>query len=202
MHRRILEIEKYANTDKWVEGTLIEHDSEEVNMDNVMKDLGKMLDLEFFGQVQVPDIGPSSAGNFQQELQENIPSIAVESKGKEKEHEIQVIETFKMTEQPQTSKAQGQVQVPPQTNPVEMPNLQTPLNIEKGKKREAEGPTPPKESSKHPQAKRQKLNPLLEVESFEEIIDIPVTEDSQQTILVSGTCSRHKKDVYRYKSKE
>ena len=72
-HHKIPEIKQYAHKDEWMEGTLVEQDSEEVNMENVMTDLGKMLDLEFFGQVQVPDIGPSSAGNFQQDLQENIP---------------------------------------------------------------------------------------------------------------------------------
>ena len=67
--------------------------------------------------------------------------------------------------------------------------MQTPSNEEKGKKQQVKYPTPPKESSKQPQAKRQKLNPLPKVESFEEIIDIPEREDSQQTSSVSGTCS-------------
>ena len=48
-----------------------------------------------------------------------------------------------MTEQPQTSKGQDQVQVSSvQTNPVEVSILQTPLNVEKGKRREAEATTP------------------------------------------------------------
>ena len=61
-----------------------------------------------------------------------------------------------MIEQPQTSKGQDQVQVSSvQTNPVEMSILQTPLNVEKGKKREAEAATPLTGSSQQPQAKKQ-----------------------------------------------
>jgi len=59
-----------------------------------------------------------------------------------------VIETFKMTEQPQTSKGQDQVQVSSvQTNPIEISILQTPSKVEKGKKREAESTTSLNESS-------------------------------------------------------
>ena len=64
-----------------------------------------------------------------------------------------------MKEQPQTSKGQDQVQVSSiQTNPIEVSILQTPLNVEKGKRREAEAATPFIGSSQQPQAKRQKLN--------------------------------------------
>ena len=101
IHQRIPEIEKYANTDEWIEGTLIEQDIEKVNVDNVMKDLEKILDLDSFAQVPRSEVGPSSAGIIQQELQENI---AVSSKGKEKEVDTQVKETFTMTKQPKTFK--------------------------------------------------------------------------------------------------
>jgi len=37
--------------DEWTEGTLVENDSEQVNVENVMKDLEKIIDLDFFGQV-------------------------------------------------------------------------------------------------------------------------------------------------------
>ena len=48
-----------------------------------------------------------------------------------------------MTEQPETSKEQGQVQISPtHTNVAEMSILQTPLNVEKGKKRDAKAATP------------------------------------------------------------
>ena len=43
------EIEQYANTDEWVEGTLVEQDSEQVNIENVMRDLEKTLDMDSFG---------------------------------------------------------------------------------------------------------------------------------------------------------
>ena len=43
------EIEQYENTDEWVEGTLVEQDSEQVNIDNIMKDLENILDLDSLG---------------------------------------------------------------------------------------------------------------------------------------------------------
>ena len=77
-----------------------------------------------------------------------------------------------MTEQPQTSKGQDQVQISPtQTNVAEVSILQTPLNLEKSKKRDAEIATPVIRSSGQPNVKRQKLNPLPEVESIHEIPD-------------------------------
>ena len=72
--------------DEWKKGTLVEKDSEQVNVENVMKDLENILDLESFGQVQ----GSSSARTLQQNLQE-ISKVAIESKGKEKEPDIQII---------------------------------------------------------------------------------------------------------------
>ena len=72
----------------------------------------------------------------------------VASKGKEKEVDIQVTEKFTMTELPETSKEQGQVQISPtQTNVAKISILQTPHNVEKGKKRDAEATTPVNGSS-------------------------------------------------------
>ena len=71
--------------DEWVEGTLVEKDSEQINVENVVKDLEKMLDLDSFGQVQI--IGSFSAGTSQRKLQE-ISTVAAKSKEKEKEHNI------------------------------------------------------------------------------------------------------------------
>ena len=68
LHHRIPEIEQYANMDEWMEGKLIEQDSEQVNVENVMKYLEKILELESFGQVQIPGIGSSSARTSQQNL--------------------------------------------------------------------------------------------------------------------------------------
>jgi len=48
IHHRIPEIEQYANLNEWREGTLIEQDSDEVEVENVMKDLEKRLDLDSF----------------------------------------------------------------------------------------------------------------------------------------------------------
>ena len=80
--------------------------------------------------------------------------------------------------------------------------MQTPSNEEKGKKQQVKYPTPPKESSQQPQAKRQKLNPLPEVESIDEIFD-EEREDSQLTGSVSETYTGHKgKEIQKQLSTE
>ena len=60
-----------------------------------------------------------------------------------------------MTKQPENSKEQGQGQIPPtQISEPEISILQTPLNIEKGKKREAETTTRIGDSSEQQDVKR------------------------------------------------
>ena len=49
-HCRIPDIEKYANQDDWLEGTLVEELTEEEKMEQTMKDLEKTLDLESCGR--------------------------------------------------------------------------------------------------------------------------------------------------------
>lgn len=49
IHHRILEIEQFENLDEWIEGTLVEDVSEQVNIENAMRDLEKTLDLDSFG---------------------------------------------------------------------------------------------------------------------------------------------------------
>ena len=51
IHHRIPKIEQFANMDEWKEGTLVERNSEQVNIENFMRDLEKKLDLDSFGQV-------------------------------------------------------------------------------------------------------------------------------------------------------
>lgn len=51
IHHRIPEMEQYENQNKWVEGTLIEQDSTQVEVENVRKDLERQLDLDSFLQV-------------------------------------------------------------------------------------------------------------------------------------------------------
>lgn len=46
IHHRIPEIEQYENMYEWREGTLVEMDSDQVEVENVMKDLEKRLDLD------------------------------------------------------------------------------------------------------------------------------------------------------------
>lgn len=65
-----------------------------------------------------------------------------------------------------------QEKIPPvQTKAVEIPALQTPLNEEKGKKRDKEEATPISGPVEQQGAKRQRLNPLSEEEIIEEIIE-------------------------------
>ena len=71
-------------------------DSEQVNVENVMKDLEKILDLDSFGQVQLPGIGSSSVGTSQPNLQEISALATIASKGKEKEVDIQITKKFQL----------------------------------------------------------------------------------------------------------
>jgi len=76
--------------DEWKEGTLVEHDNEQVNFERVMRDLEKTLDLDSFGQVsfklyQRSGVGASSAGTSQQPSKETIILATGSSKGKELE---------------------------------------------------------------------------------------------------------------------
>ena len=77
--------------------------------------------------------------------------------------------------------------------------LQTPLNEEKGKKRDAETTTPISGSSEQPGTKRQRLNPLSEVEFVQETTDSQRREelDSQQTFTISGTSNDRREKSYK-----
>jgi len=75
-----------------------------------------------------------------------------------------------MTDQPTSSKQQGQGQIPlVQTKAPEVPALQTPLNEQKGTKRDREETTPVSGPAEKPGEKRQRINPLPEEEIIEEI---------------------------------
>ena len=77
-----------------------------------------------------------------------------------------------MTDQPATSKEQSQGQTPPvQTKAPEIPALQTPLNVEKGKKRDKEEATPINGPVEQLGEKRKRLNPLSKEEIIEETIE-------------------------------
>lgn len=130
-----------------------------------MKDLEKTLDLDSFGQVsfklpQQTRVGTSSAGTSQQPIQgANIP-ISSYSKGKE----------VAGTEQQEMTDLQEE-NPPVQTKAPEIPALQTPLNEEKGKKRDREEATPISVPAEQLGAKRQRLNPLFEEEIIEETLE-------------------------------
>lgn len=74
-----------------------------------------------------------------QAAQEKTTPAACIAKGKE----VVDVEQETMTEQPTTSKEQSQGKAPPpQTEAPQIPTLQTPLNEERGKKRDREETTP------------------------------------------------------------
>ena len=76
-----------------------------------------------------------------------------------------------MKDQPASSKEQGQGKIPPvQTKAPEIPALQTPLNEERGRKRDKEEATPVSGPAEQPGEKRQRINPLSEEEIIEETI--------------------------------
>ena len=75
------------------------------------------------------------------------------------------VEQETVIEQPTTSKEQSQGQAPPlQTEVLQVTALQTPLNEERGKKRDREETTPPSGSIQQPEAKRQRVDPQVEEE--------------------------------------
>lgn len=91
-HHRIPEIEQYANMDEWREGTLLEMDNDQVNVENVMKYLEKTLDLDSFGQVQFETSHKSASGTSastadtsQNHSQETSAPLAKTSQGRGKE---------------------------------------------------------------------------------------------------------------------
>ena len=78
--------------DEWREGTLVEIDSEQVNIENVMKDLEKTLDLDSFGQLQFETsqklasrISAFTADTSQRHSQETSAPLAETSKRKEQD---------------------------------------------------------------------------------------------------------------------
>ena len=62
MHHRIPEIEQFANMDERREGNLVVAESEQVNIENVMRDIEKTLDLDSFGKVNYDSSQRSTSG--------------------------------------------------------------------------------------------------------------------------------------------
>ncbi len=111
-----------------------------------------------------------------------------------------------MTDQRATSKEQGQEKIPlAQRKALEVPTLHTPLNEEKGKKRDREEGTPINGATKQPRAKRQRINPLSEDEFIEESTgslrgDNMVSQETSPVIETST--SSHRKDLGKQHSVE
>lgn len=91
IHHRILEIEQFENMDEWREGTLVQNGNEQVNIENVVRNIKKTLDLDSFGKVQRSGIGAYIARTYQQHSQETNTPATRTSKGKELETSIPAI---------------------------------------------------------------------------------------------------------------
>ena len=88
------------------------------------------------------------------------------------------------TELPATSMEQSQEQAPPQqTEALQVPALQNPANEERGRKQDWEDSTPASGSTQQPKAKRKRVDPPVEEEISEEVLESPrrERETSQQT---------------------
>ena len=122
----------------------------------------------------------SSTAAASQATQEPSTSATGTTKGKE----VMDAEQEIVTEQPTTSVEQTQGQAPPQQKEaLQVPALQTPANEERGRKRDREDSTPASGSTQQREAKRQRIDPQLEEEIVEEILESPrrEREASQQT---------------------
>jgi len=93
-HFSIPQIEKYANQQEWVEGTLVEDYSEEELAEKEIKKLEKSADLEYFGQVffSAPrHLGESaSSSTVPQQPTQAVVQPTATAKGKEVQQEEQL----------------------------------------------------------------------------------------------------------------
>ena len=111
MHHRIPEIEQFSNMDEWREGTLVDTDNEQVNIENVMRDLERTLDLDSFGHVHYDNsekltsgINASAVGTSERHSQHTNTPATGTSKGKVTETSTQATKQSIMSKQPETSK--------------------------------------------------------------------------------------------------
>lgn len=153
--------------DECREGTLVEMDSDQIEVENVMKDLEKRLDLDSCEQVQVestkiqtPEPSASTTDTSQRNAQETSAPTAKPPQEQDQGKSTPASEQPEKLEQLEISKDKA----PPQPNPVQVnmgnpPIMHTPLNEEKNLKREREVATPASGPSYQPGAKRHKLNP-------------------------------------------
>ena len=88
-HKRQPEIEKYANTSNWEEGTLVEEVTNEELLEREARNVQKEADLETCGQVPISyrkQIGAATTSSAaQQQSAEKTPQAASKDKGKQVE---------------------------------------------------------------------------------------------------------------------
>jgi len=162
-HAPLSLVQPFANQDEWVPGTIVEELTQEELMEQNVKDLEKTLDLDSCQQVFKQTIQTEEGTSTTQHIQETSATTA---KGKEKMDEHQEAEIG----QPSTTQDQQLTQaLPLQTEQIQNPVLQTPLNSERGKKRDREEITPPAGSVQQPEAKRPRTDPEAEIEIIEEM---------------------------------
>jgi len=133
-------------------------------------------------------VGTSSARTSKQLVEETSTPVTGSSKGKE----VADTEQKAMTDQ------QGQIPLV-QSKAPEILALQTPLNEEKGKKRDREEATPISGPTEQPGTKRQRLTPLSEEEIFEETTkSLRGERVTQQTSpVVDTSTSSHRQELER-----
>jgi len=181
-HTPLAQVQPFANQNEWVPGSIVEELTQEELMEQNVKDLEKTLDLDscqqVFKQTNQTEEGTSDTQHIQQ-------APATTAKGKEKMDEHQETEIG----QSSATKDQQSAQDPPlQTEQIQNPVLQTPLNNERGKKRDREEITPPTGSVQQPETKRPRTDPEAEGEISEELEGSQNRErqESQQTTTSSA----------------
>lgn len=167
VHHKVPKIERYENQLEWVENTLVDRDSTEVIVNNVLIDLERRLDEDSFVQV----LGESQS---QRETQKHSEKL-VEEGPQEKEE----------SEQPNISEELAQ----PEHIMSNLPIVQTPLNEEKNPKRDREQVIPSSKSIAQTYVKTQRLNHLLKQDFTEEIVRTTGTKraKSRNTTPSRGT---------------
>jgi len=177
-HIMLPHIEKYANQLEWKEGTIEEAITKEELAQREIKNIEKLADLELctqvfslpytqFGAATSSSIAPQQAAQTTtqaassdkgKQIQQDQPPPAVQQEEQPQQQE-------EMAEAPGPTEQQIQEKVPQtQQTAVETPVLQTPINEERGRKRDRQEETPLTTLASQQGEKRQRLNPFSEEE--------------------------------------
>ena len=181
-HYKNPHIEKYANQDAWAQGTLVEEFTQEEILEQTAKDLEKTLDFDSADQVTFKLPYQVEEGTSIAATSQVAQGASTSAKGIAKGKEPMETEQGMVIEQPLTSMEETQGKAPPQkTEALQVPPLQTPVNEERGRRRDREDSTLASGSVKQLESKRQRVDPPIEEEVSEEVIESPRRETSQHT---------------------